>query len=127
MVDPTELDCLRCAGVAGAGPTAGAGGEAALAVRGLDEALSLWHGTAFAGVEAPSVRAEAGRLEEMRLGALEPRAEALLECGRHAELIAELAALTAAHPLREPLWYARMLAPYPPGRLARSPPAHAAL
>ena len=73
---------------------------------------------AFAGVDAPSVRAEAGRLEEMRLAALESRAEALLECGRHRELVAELEALTSAHPLRERLWSMRMLALYRAGRQA---------
>jgi len=119
-VDPAELDSLRFARLAGVGAAALAAGDAAMAVQRLDEALSLWHGTAFAGMEAPSVRAEAGRLEEIRLGTLESRAEALLECGRHAELIAELTALTAAHPWRERLWYARILALYRAGRQADS-------
>ena len=65
-----------------------------------------------------SARAEAGRLEEQRLAALESRAEALLACGRHRDLIAELETLTAAHPLRERFWSQRMLALYRAGRQA---------
>jgi pimeloyl-ACP methyl ester carboxylesterase len=66
----------------------------------------------------PSARAEAGRLEEKRLAALESRAEALLACGRHRDLIAELETLTSAHPLRERFWSQRMLALYRAGRQA---------
>ena len=50
--------------------------------------------------------------------AAESRAEALLACGRHRELIGELETLTAAHPLRERLWAQRMLALYRAGRQA---------
>ncbi len=64
------------------------------------------------------MRAEAGRLEEERLAALESRGEALLACGRHRDLITELRTLTAAHPLRERFWSHRMLALYRAGRQA---------
>ena len=66
----------------------------------------------------PFARAEASRLEEERLAALESRAEALLACGRHRDLIAELETLTTAHPLRERFWRQRMLALYRAGRQA---------
>ena len=59
-----------------------------------------------------------GRLEEVRLAALEARAEALLECGKFGDAIAELETLAAAHPLRERLWSLRMLALYRAGRQA---------
>jgi DNA-binding SARP family transcriptional activator len=82
------------------GETALAAGDGALAARRLDEALGLWRGPALADVDdAPFAQAEARRLEERRLAALESRAEALLACGRHRELIGELETLTAAHPL----------------------------
>ena len=94
----------------------------------LDQALGLWRGPALADFDTvPSARAEAGRLEEQRLAALESRAEALLACGRHRELIAELEALTAAHPLRERFWYQRMLALYRSGRQADALGAYRAL
>ena len=88
-------------------------------MRRFDQALGLWRGAALAGFDAvPSARTEAGRLEEQRLAALESRAEALLACGRHRDLIAELATLTTTHPLRERFWYQRMLALYRAGRQA---------
>ena len=50
-------------------------GDAAAAAQYLDQALGLWRGPALAGLDdAPSVRAEAGRLDEQRLAALESRA-----------------------------------------------------
>ena len=118
-VAPEELDALRFERLAAEGGTALAAGDAATAVQCLDQALALWHGPALAGFDAvPSARAEAGRLEEQRLAALESRADALLACGRHRDLIAELEALTTAHPLRERFWYQRMLALYRAGRQA---------
>jgi DNA-binding SARP family transcriptional activator/pimeloyl-ACP methyl ester carboxylesterase len=116
-VTPGELDALRFEKLAAAGNVALAAGDAVTAASRLDEALGLWRGPALAGMESvPSVRAEAGRLEEERLAALESRAEALLACGRHRDLIAELDTLTAAHPLRERFWSQRMLALYRAGR-----------
>ena len=118
-VAPAELDALRFEQLAAAGATALADGDAATAAQHLDRALALWRGPALADFDTvPSARAEAARLEEERLAALESRAEALLACGRHRGLIAELETLTAAHPLREQFWYQRMLALYRAGRQA---------
>jgi len=118
-VEPGELDSLRFEQLAAEGDTALAAGDAATATQRFDQALGLWRGPALAGFDAvPSARAEAGRLEEQRLAALESRAEALLAGGRHRDLIAELESLTAAHPLRERFWSLRMLALYRAGRQA---------
>jgi DNA-binding SARP family transcriptional activator/pimeloyl-ACP methyl ester carboxylesterase len=118
-VAPGELDALRFEQLAAEGGTALAARDAVAAAQCLDQALALWRGPALADFDTvPSARAEAGRLEEQRLAALESRAEALLACGRHRELIAELETLTADHPLREPFWYQRMLALYRAGRQA---------
>lgn len=119
QVTPGELDARQFEKLAAAGNAALAASDAATAAQRLDQALDLWRGPALAGLEAvPSVRAEAGRLEEERLAALESRAEAMLACGRHRDLIAELETLTAAHPLRERFWSQRMLALYRAGRQA---------
>ncbi len=116
---PGELDALRFEQLAAEGDAALAAGDAATAAQRLDQALGLWRGPALADFDTvPSARAEAGRLEEQRLAALESRAEALLACGRHRDLIAELETLTAAHPLRERFWSQRMLALYRAGRQA---------
>jgi DNA-binding SARP family transcriptional activator/pimeloyl-ACP methyl ester carboxylesterase len=114
-----EVDAVRFEQLASAGDAALAAEDAAVAAQRLEEALSLWRGPALADVDpAPFAQAEAGRLEETRLAALESRVEAHLACGRHRELIAELETLTAAHPLRERLWSQRMLALYRAGRQA---------
>ena len=116
---PGELDTQRFEQLAAEGNAALAAGDAATAVERLDLALGLWRGPALADFDmVPSARAEAGRLEEQRLAALESRADALLACGRHRDLIAELETLTAAHPLRERFWCQRMLALYRAGRQA---------
>ena len=116
---PEEVDAVRFEQLVATGDAALAAGEAAVADQRLDQALSLWRGPALAGVDhAPFARAEAARLEETRLTALESRAEARLAGGRHRELIAELETLTAAHPLRERLWSQRILALYRAGRQA---------
>jgi DNA-binding SARP family transcriptional activator/pimeloyl-ACP methyl ester carboxylesterase len=128
QVAPGELDTLRFEQLTAEGDAALAAGDAVTAAQHLDQALGLWRGPALAGFDAvPSARAEAGRLEEQRIAALESRAEALLACGRHRELIAGLEALTVAHPLRERFWYQRMLALYRSGRQADALGAYRAL
>jgi DNA-binding SARP family transcriptional activator/pimeloyl-ACP methyl ester carboxylesterase len=118
-VAAAELDTLRFEQLVGEGKAALEADDAATAVQRLDQALGLWRGPALAGFDdAPSLQAEAGRLDEDRLAALESRAEALLGCGRHRDLIAELKVLTTTHPLRERFWYQRMLALYRSGRQA---------
>ena len=117
-VGADELDARRFEEKILAGNGALAAGDPAGALEHLEQALSLWRGPALAGIDAPSARTEAGRLEELRLGALESRAQALLDCGRLAELIADLESLTTASPLREKLWYQWMLALYRSGRQA---------
>jgi DNA-binding SARP family transcriptional activator len=85
----------------------------------LAEAIGLWRATPYADLgDAPAVAAERGRLEELRLLALEDRAVLGLLLGRHAPLSAELDALTRHHPLRERLWALRALALAGAGRQA---------
>ena len=83
----------------------------------LREALALWRGPALADFAYESfASAEAGRLEELRLRALEQRIEADLALGRSGELVGELEALVSEHPLREGFWRQLMLALYRSGR-----------
>ena len=89
------------------------------AARLLEEALALWRGPALAEfADQPWAGAEAARLEELRLAAVELRAEVGLAAGRHGELVGELEALVAAHPHRERLRGWLMLALYRSGRQA---------
>jgi DNA-binding SARP family transcriptional activator/pimeloyl-ACP methyl ester carboxylesterase len=75
---------------------------ASVAVSRIDEALALWRGPAF-GEHADLVplRAEASRLEELRLVASERRLRRLVELGRLDEAISGLEAFVVEHPLRE--------------------------
>ena len=87
----------------------------------LREALSLWRGAALADLAFESfAEAEASRLEELRLVAIEERIDAELALGRQEQLVAELEALVARHPLRERLRRQQMLALY---RAHRKPEA----
>ncbi|MEO3795386.1 alpha/beta fold hydrolase [Nonomuraea sp. B10E15] len=81
------------------------------------EALALWRGPVLADLgDLPFVASEGSRLEELRLTAVEVRLEADLMSGRYCEVLGELAALTAEHPLRERLWSLRIRALYGAGR-----------
>jgi len=87
----------------------------------LRRALELWRGRPLAdlGFEA-FAQQEIGRLEELRLAALEDRVEAELEAGRHSDLVGELEAFADEHPLRERLRSQLMLALYRSGRQAEA-------
>ena len=87
----------------------------------LGEAQGLWRGAAYSEVcDEPFARAEARRLEELLLSAIEMNIDAGLTLGRHDALIGELESLTSAHPMRERLWSQRMLALYRAGRQAEA-------
>ncbi|MEV4455017.1 BREX system ATP-binding domain-containing protein [Microbispora sp. NPDC049633] len=83
----------------------------------LDEALGLWRGTAYGDLaDEPWAVTEANRLAELRLVAVERRAQALLALGRPQAVIDNLGAETAEHPLRERLWSLLALALWRVGR-----------
>ncbi|NYH55143.1 DNA-binding SARP family transcriptional activator [Nocardiopsis arvandica] len=92
-------------------------GRSHQALAALEEALTLWRGPAYAELTAhPWARAEADRLEGLRLLAVERRFEALLELGRAQETVPALQAHTRDHPLREDAWRQLALALYRSGR-----------
>lgn len=83
----------------------------------LEEALSWWRGPAYADfAAAPWARAERSRLAELRLHAVESRAEAQLALGRAAMAVPDLDAHVAEHPWREDAWRLLALALYRTGR-----------
>jgi DNA-binding SARP family transcriptional activator len=92
-------------------------GEVARARDALDQALGMWRGPVLADVSYEAfAQPEIRRLEELRLTALEARADCELRLGEHGRLVAELEALVAAHPGRERLTAQLMLALYRCGR-----------
>lgn len=85
----------------------------------LDEALGWWRGPAYAEfAEEGWAHAERSRLNELRLRAVERRAEAMLSVGRAAEAVPDLDAHVAEHPWREDAWRLLALALYRTGRQA---------
>ncbi|MEU6976578.1 MULTISPECIES: AfsR/SARP family transcriptional regulator [unclassified Streptomyces] len=89
---------------AGAGYRAMEAGDLPRAALRLGEALALWRGEPYAGVDAgPRLRAETERLEASRLSVLDQWVEAQLGLGRHVEMVPELAVLAARHPVNESL------------------------
>jgi DNA-binding SARP family transcriptional activator/tetratricopeptide (TPR) repeat protein len=95
-------------------------GDPVAAVDALEGALGLWRGVAFAGVPGPFAETERVRLAELRSGAAEERADVLLALGRHEEVVPDLTALVADHPLRERMRGLLMIALYRGGRHAEA-------
>jgi predicted ATPase/DNA-binding SARP family transcriptional activator len=118
---PEQLDLARFEQLAESGRDALATGEPARAARLLAEALALWRGPPLADFSYEAwAQSAIGRLEELRLSAVEDRIEADLACGRHGRLVGELEALVQSHPLRERLRAQLMLALYRGGRQAEA-------
>ena len=112
-----SLDADRFEGLLDDAVKAMAQGNPSLALSQLDRALALWRGSAYADVMYEDfARAEAGRLEELRLAALEARLEALAQLGRNDEVLGEALAMAREHPLRERVQGIAMLALYRAGR-----------
>ncbi|MDG4808951.1 BTAD domain-containing putative transcriptional regulator [Micromonospora sp. WMMD1120] len=87
------------------------------ALTGLDTALGLWRGPAYADAATETwAVAEVNRLNELRSLAVERRAEALLAMGRPEEVAADLPAHLASFPLREDAWRLLAVARYRAGR-----------
>jgi YVTN family beta-propeller protein len=120
-VELGELDLDRFEALLGEGDAALRDGDARRAASAFTDALSIWRGPALTDVEFGSAgRDETGRLEELRLRAQEQLIDANLALGRHAEVVVELEALVAKHPLRERLCGQLMLALYRCGRQAEA-------
>ncbi|MEW2297711.1 BTAD domain-containing putative transcriptional regulator [Streptomyces sp. NPDC006743] len=80
-------------------------------VRMLREALACWQGPALTGtVRSGPLEAAAGGLEDLRLASVEALAEAYGQLGEHGRAAAVLRTEAVAHPLRESLAAALMLA-----------------
>ncbi len=118
-LEPDALDLDRFEHLVTQGRASLAGGDAAAAGARLREALGLWRGPALADFAYEAfAQAAIARLEELRLSALADRVEADLALGRHHDVIGELEALVAEHPMRERFLSQLMLALYRSGRQA---------
>jgi DNA-binding SARP family transcriptional activator len=120
-VSPERLDAAVFEDGLAAGLAALEAGRHAEAGERLGRALDLWRGPVLADLsDYTFIQAEAARLEELRLAALEGRIEADLALGRHGAVTAELERLVGDYPLRERLHGQLMLALYRCGRQAEA-------
>jgi predicted ATPase/DNA-binding SARP family transcriptional activator len=121
VVEEDELDLDRFERTLERGRAALEAGRADDAVDDLREALGVWRGPALADLPDDTRRAaEAERLDELRLTALELRIDAELASGRQDAVVAELETLTAEQPYHERFLQQRMLALYRCGRQAEA-------
>ncbi|MET0603759.1 MAG: BTAD domain-containing putative transcriptional regulator [Baekduia sp.] len=128
-VEPEAVDALRFETLAAAGAAALREGDPARAGAILRGALALWRGPALGELAGTQRFATAAglRLDDLRLAATADRIEADLALGARGELVAELDALTEAHPLHERLVGQRLRALAAAGRPADALEAYEAL
>jgi DNA-binding SARP family transcriptional activator/predicted negative regulator of RcsB-dependent stress response len=119
-LEPGELDAEQFEGLVTAARRAREEHHAKEAVAMYRDALRLWRGPAFEGMESELVRAAATRLDEQRITVNEERVDLELDMGRHHELVSELSELVHEHPLRERLRGQLMLALYRCDRAAEA-------
>jgi DNA-binding SARP family transcriptional activator len=104
-VADADCDLGRFTAAKVAGNQAAAAGRFDEASRHFSLALGEWRGPVLDDLrDFAFVDAFATALMEEKVAAHTARAEAEIACGRAGEVIAELEALTAEHPYREPLW-----------------------
>ncbi|MFC9689400.1 BTAD domain-containing putative transcriptional regulator [Kribbella sp. NPDC056951] len=104
VVGPGEYDVDRFASLRQAGAAALNRDDLDDAASSLREAVGLWRGDPFAGMDEPAlVAAEALRLRGERIAVQEALYTAEIRRGAAAEIIDELSELAAQHPLRESL------------------------
>ncbi|WP_033292102.1 BTAD domain-containing putative transcriptional regulator [Amycolatopsis jejuensis] len=92
-VEPDEVDMHRFERLAAAGRRELAAGDPTRASDLLGEALALWRG--------PAAATQATRLDELRAEAAADRVDAEISLGRAADVLDELRAAIADHPVRE--------------------------
>jgi len=114
VVEQGELDADRFAAAVSAGRALRDPGDRAAA---LAAALAMWRGSALADLAGERlVQAESARLASARLAALEAWADAEIDAGNHAAVLASLERLVDEHPLSEGLRASLMVGLYRAGR-----------
>jgi DNA-binding SARP family transcriptional activator/DNA-binding GntR family transcriptional regulator len=119
-VAPEAVDLVQFTRLRAEGRAALADNDTVTAAARLRAGLALWRGAALAEFSEPFAAAHAAHLDELRVACVEDRIEADLALGHHADLVGELRALVAGHPLRERPRCQLMLALYRAGRQAEA-------
>jgi DNA-binding SARP family transcriptional activator len=110
-VDPEAVDLHRFRSLV-------AGARTAATLELYEEALALWRGEAFSGLESRWIEAMRVRLDQERLDAELAHADLALSRGRHQEVLAAVTARARAHPADERMAGQLILALYRGGRRA---------
>ncbi|MEU4269461.1 BTAD domain-containing putative transcriptional regulator [Streptomyces sp. NPDC026092] len=116
-VEPASVDVHRFRELSGLARKAGTDEQAEAVWR---EALGLWRGSAFAGVDTPWFNAQRDRLDGERLTAQLELVDVRLRLAQHGRLVSELLDRAAAYPLDERVVGQLMLALYRCGRQAEA-------
>jgi DNA-binding SARP family transcriptional activator/tetratricopeptide (TPR) repeat protein len=112
-IDPDSLDAHRFERLIAEGRSELAAGRPKRAASMLETALSLWRGAPLTDLAYEQfAQLEIGRLNDMRVAALEQLVEAKLAVGSHAEVVGQLEPLIAEYPYRERLRAQFMIALY---------------
>ncbi|HTI27905.1 MAG TPA: BTAD domain-containing putative transcriptional regulator [Kutzneria sp.] len=118
VLDADAVDATAFEALSHRAATALGGGDPEAAVNLVNEALAMWRGEPLSGLPGPFAVSCRRGLSATRSTLLETRSAALLEMGRHAELVPELTALVGQDPLHEGLRGLLMIALYRCGRQA---------
>ncbi|GAA2292312.1 BTAD domain-containing putative transcriptional regulator [Streptomyces atrovirens] len=116
-VEPSAVDAHRFRDLSGRARKAGGDEQAEALWR---EALALWRGSAFAGVDTPWFNARRHLLDGERLAAQLELADVRLRLAQHEGMVGELAARAEEHPLDERVTGQLILALYRCGRQAEA-------
>jgi predicted ATPase/DNA-binding SARP family transcriptional activator len=118
-VDPSAVDAIEIQRVASIAKECSARGDYRAAVDACGRALEMFRGDILSDAgDGDWVIPHRTRLEEVQLGLVHDLLAARLELGDAAEVIGELEALVARHPLRESMWVLLITALYRSSRQA---------
>lgn len=116
-----RIDVRDFGRLAQSGRTAAERGDDKSAADIFSQALALWRGDALVDVPKGKIlELETAALEETRLAVLGHRIKSDLALGRHADILGELTALAARHPLNEKLSALLITALYRTGHTGRA-------
>jgi DNA-binding SARP family transcriptional activator/tetratricopeptide (TPR) repeat protein len=120
QVDSGQLDSQQFDELVATARAAREASQPDQAVASYRDALRLWRGPAFDGIDSQLIRVAASRLDEQRISTNEDRISLELDLTRHHELVGELTELAEEYPLRERLRGQLMLALYRCDRTAEA-------
>ncbi|GAA3885669.1 SAV_2336 N-terminal domain-related protein [Streptomyces lannensis] len=119
-IDRDALDLFVAQDLAAESERAREVGDLARARALIGAALDLWDGEPLVDIPGPFAETQRTRVTEWHLGLIEYGLELDLALGNHADVVSQLTALTAKHPLRERLCELLMVALYQSGRQAEA-------